>query len=189
MPAYTALYDANVLYPAPLRDLLMRLAMEDIFRARWTDQIHDEWIRNVLRDRSDLTHAQLLRTRKLMDRHVRDALVIGYDDLIPGLKLPDPDDRHVLAAAIKSRADVIVTFNLEDFPARTLATYGLEAMHPDDFIVDQFDLYEAAICRAVRKQRAALKNPPQDVNQLLDTFVRQRLPQTVERLRPHAAFL
>src|SRR6184192_1619909 len=127
----------------------MRLALEDLFLARWTDRIHDEWMRNVLANRPDLKPEQLLRTRELMNSNVRDALVIGYEDLIEGLQLPDPDDRHVLAAAIRARADVIVTFNLADFPAARLQGYGIEAVHPDDFIVYQFDLNPSAACRAV----------------------------------------
>ncbi|MEZ2233262.1 PIN domain-containing protein [Microcoleus sp.] len=97
-----ALYDACVLYSAPLRDLLMQLALTDLFQARWTDEIHDEWIRNVLKNRPDLTIEQLTRTKDLMNRYVRDCLVTGYEWIIPSLNLPDPNDRHILAAAIKS---------------------------------------------------------------------------------------
>ena len=183
MSTFTALYDACVLYPAPLRDLLMRLAITDLFRARWTDQIHEEWIRSVLEDRPDLTRKQLERTRQLMNSHVRDSLVIGYEDLVDGLQLPDPDDRHVLAAAIRTRASVIVTFNLTDFPNEYLATHGLEAQHPDEFITHLLDLNPAAVCSAAKKQRAALKNPPKDVEQFLEALARQHLPETVSRLR------
>jgi predicted nucleic acid-binding protein len=186
---YTALYDANVLYSAPLRDLLMRMAMEDIYLARWTDAIHDEWIRSLLEKRPDLNAEQLHRTRLLMNSHVRDCLVTGYESLIESLVLPDPNDRHVLAAAIKARADVIVTANLSDFPSENLEPYGIEALHPDDFIVYQFDLNEAAVCRAVRKQRAGLKNPPMTVEQLLEILAGQSLPKTVGRLRPFAQLL
>lgn len=119
MAVPTVLFDACVLYPAPLRDLLMRLAATDLFRARWSDAIHDEWIRSVLTQRPDL-EAQLARTRQLMDAHVMDCLVTGYEPLIDTLGLPDPGDRHVLAAAIIGRADLIVTKNLRDFPADRL---------------------------------------------------------------------
>ena len=183
MSTFTALYDACVLYPAPLRDLLMRLAITDLFRARWTDQIHEEWIRSVLKDRPDLTREQLERTRQLMNSHVRDSLVSGYEDLIDGLQLPDPDDRHVLAAAIRTRASVIVTFNLADFPNEYLAGHGIEAQHPDEFITHLLDLNPAAVCSAAKKQRAALRNPPKDVEQFLEALAKQHLPETVSRLR------
>lgn len=183
MSTFTALYDACVLYPAPLRDLLMRLALSDLFRARWTDEIHDEWIRNVLENRPDLKPEQLARTRELMNSHVRDCLVTGYQDLIDGLQLPDPDDRHVLAAAIRTRASVIVTYNLDDFPAAYLATYGLEVQHPDEFILHLLDLSPAAVCLAAKTQRAALKNPPRSVDEFLETLAQQRLPETVGKLR------
>ena len=134
MSGYTALYDACVLYPAPLRDLLLQLALTGLFRARWSATIHDEWTRNVLLDRPDLTAAQLQHTRALMDAAVPDALGAGYEKLIPSLTLPDPDDRHVLAAALRGRCDVIVTYNLKDFPAEILSADDIEAQHPDEFI-------------------------------------------------------
>lgn len=102
--ARIVLYDACVLYPAPLRDLLMRLALTDLFQARWTDRIHDEWTRNVLGNRPDITPESLARCRQLMDEHVPGCLVTGYEALISTLTLPDPDDRHVLAAAVHGRA-------------------------------------------------------------------------------------
>jgi predicted nucleic acid-binding protein len=181
--AFTALYDAYVLYPAPLRDLLMRLALTGLFRARWTDAIHEEWMRNVLKDRSDLTRAQLERTRDLMNAHVRDCLVTDYEDLIEAIVLPDPDDRHVLAAAIRGHADVIVTLNLADFPADILRRYGVESRHPDQFVTDLLDLAPTAVYRAVKRQREALKNPPRTAKELLETLERQQLVQTVARLR------
>ena len=92
---YTVVYDACVLYPAPLRSLLIHMAITDLFRARWSDLIHEEWIRNLLAQRSDLTREQLNRVRELMDLHTRDAVVSGFEPLIDGLVLPDPDDRHV----------------------------------------------------------------------------------------------
>jgi hypothetical protein len=180
---FTAIYDACVLYPAPLRDLLMHLALTDLFRAKWTDAIHDEWIRSVLEDRADLTREQLERTRALMNLHVRDCLVTNYEDLIPSLTLPDPDDRHILAAAIRGRADMIVTFNLADFPPDVLAGYGIEAQHPDDFIVHLLDLAPGPVCAAVKRQRESLHNPPKSAGELLATFESQGLPQTVARFR------
>ena len=109
MKNFTAFLDASVLYPAPLRDLLLELAVSDLYRAKWSNAVHDEWIKALLSKRDDLTRERLERTRDLMNKHVRDALVTDFNDLIEILDLPDPDDRHVLAAAIKGRADLIVT--------------------------------------------------------------------------------
>ena len=138
--AFSALYDACVLYAAPVRDVLMHLAISDLFRARWTDAIHDEWIRAVLKNRPDLRREQLERTRELMNAHARDALIHNFEDLIPSLSLPDPNDRHVLAAAIRGRVDVIVTYNTKDFPADAVAPYGIEIKHPDEFLAHVLDL-------------------------------------------------
>ena len=183
MSTFIALYDACVLYPAPLRDLLMHLALTDLFRAKWTDEIHDEWIRNVLQNRPDLTREQLQRTRDLMNAHVRDCLVTGYEELIPALTLPDSDDRHVLAAAIRCGAETIVTYNLNDFPAESLTKYGIEAQHPDEFIVHLLDLAPNDVCFAAKRQRANLKNPPKNVDEFLATLEAQGLAQTVSKLR------
>jgi predicted nucleic acid-binding protein len=103
---FSVIYDACVLYPAPLRDLLMQLALTDLFKARWTDHIHEEWIVALLR-RNKYDRKILERTRDLMDASVRDAKVFGYENLIEALVLPDPNDRHVLAAAIKADANAI----------------------------------------------------------------------------------
>jgi predicted nucleic acid-binding protein len=156
--------------------------MTDLFRARWTDEIHHEWIRSVLENRSDLTASQLDRTRQLMNRAVPDCLVTGYEPLIQTLELPDPDDRHVLAAAIHCKAGVIVTYNLRDFPAESLCQFQIEALHPDDFIAHQFDLSPPKVAKAVRDQRAALKNPSRSVRDLLDTFLSLGLASTVSAL-------
>ena len=102
-----------------------------------------------------------------MNAYSRDALVDGHQSLIPALALPDPDDRHVLAAAIKCGADLIVTFNLDDFPDEVLASYGLGACHPDSFLVDQLNLDAERVCTAMRQHRASLKNPPKTVEEYL----------------------
>lgn len=103
MPAnFTALFDACVLYPAPLRDLLMWLALTDLFKASWTYEIHDAWIRKVLADRPDLRPEQLERTQQLMNTKVRDCLVTGYENLIEKLKLPDQVRRSALRGGLRS---------------------------------------------------------------------------------------
>jgi len=186
---FTAVFDACVLYPAPLRDLLMWLALSGRFRARWTAEIHDEWVRNLHKNRPDLTPALLRRTVDLMNQAVPDALVSGYEDLIDGLTLPDEDDRHVLAAAIRCGASVIVTFNERDFPKDLLAAYGVEVQHPDEFIDDLFDLDQAAVVAAAQKQRSTLKNPPIDVDRYLDILMKQGLTKTVKDLSAYRTVL
>lgn len=182
MATFVALFDSCVLYPAPLRDLLLRLALTDLFRARWTDAIHEEWIRSLLDNRQDLDKERLMRTRRLMDAAVADCLVTGYEGLIENLDLPDPDDRHVLAAAIRCQAGVIVTYNSNDFPEEKLTPYGIEAQHPDHFVAHLFDLNPGAVCSAVRDQRGSLKHPPQTVAELLDTLLSLGLATTVASL-------
>lgn len=176
---FTVVYDACVLYPAPLRDFLMQLALTDKFRARWSNMIHDEWIRNLLINRPDLKPEDLERTRSLMNLHVRDSLVTEFEHLIPSVVIPDKDDRHVVAAAIHSGADLIITFNLKDFPDTALSAYNLKAQHPDDFIYDLLDLNQAAVLQAAAAQRASLRNPPKSPEEYLEVLLKQGLTQTV----------
>jgi len=161
----------------------MQLALTDLFRARWSSMIHDEWTRSVLRDRPDLTAEQVSRTRDLMDRHVLDALVIGFEPLINALELPDPDDRHVLAAAIRCNADAIVTYNLKDFPPTALHQCGIEAIHPDAFIVSQLNLAPSVVLNAVKQHRARLRKPPKSAEEYLGCLGEQGLTKTVSELR------
>ena len=152
MSVLAALLDANVLYPAGLRDFLLRLADQYLYAPLWSADIHAEWIGSVLADRPDLTADVLERTRAVMDRHFPDAVVTGYSARAAGLDLPDADDLHVLAAAIEGGADLIVTRNLRDFPADRLAPHGLTAQHPDVFIADLLDADpEAALAVTARR--------------------------------------
>lgn len=186
---FTAVFDACVLYPAPLRDFLMWLALSGRFRARWTAQIHDEWVRNLLKNRPELNPAHLQRTVDLMNQAVPDGLVTGHESLIAGLTLPDPDDRHVLAAAIRCSAGVIVTFNKRDSPTETLAPFGVEVQHPDEFIDNLFDLDPAVVVAAAQKQRSTLKSPPIDAERYLDILRKQGLIQTVKDLSGYRTVL
>lgn len=189
MTTLTAILDACVLYPAPLRDFLLHLACSGMFQARWSEQIHDEWMRSLLQNRPDLTERQLLRTRELMNKAVPDCLVADHLEIAKCLVLPDADDTHVLAAAICSHAKVIVTFNGKDFPKHALTPYGIEAQHPDDFVRHLISLDLTAVCGAFKRQRASLKSPPQSAGQLLDTLERQGLATSVAELRPLAELL
>lgn len=178
---YAVILDACVLYPAQLRDLLLSMATTDLFRARWTDQIHDEWIRNVVANGG--SPEKLAKTRQRMNDALPDCLVTGYEHLIDGLKLPDPSDRHVLAAAIVGGVDAIVTTNLKHFPPEALAPYSLEPLHPDDFVMYQFDLNPPRYCEAIKAQRARLRKPPLTVDQFLESLEKLQMPQTVARLK------
>ncbi|WUJ72784.1 PIN domain-containing protein [Kribbella soli] len=167
---FIVVYDANVLYPNSLRDLLIRVAQAGLVRARWTEQILDETFRNLKKNRPDLDPAKVDRTRGLMNRAIRDVLVTDYEPLIEALDLPDADDRHVLAAAIKANAQVIVTENTKDFPAEKLASWNVEAQGADDFVLDLIDLNQQAVYAQVQRMADAWRNPPGTVEDVLDSL-------------------
>ena len=183
------LYDACVLYPAPLRDLLMHLAMTGLFRAHWTNDIHEEWISSVLKNHPHLSREQLQRTRQLMNAHALDCLIEGYEHLIETLSLQDRNDRHVLAAAIHGNVSRIITFNLRDFPRHLLDEYEMEAVHPDDFILELFQSAPESVLAAVKRHRTSLKNPPKTTDEYLAILDRQQIPQTVLALRNNMSLI
>lgn len=167
----------------------MQLATANLFRAKWTDQIHDEWISALLKERNDISPDKLKRTRDLMNLAVPDCLVTGYEHIIDTVVLPDKNDRHVVAAAFQARVDAIVTFNLKDFPPTSLDKYNVEAIHPDEFINYQIDLNEAAVVIAAQKCCARLKKPPVTGDVYLDALEAQSLPKTASALRQYASIL
>ena len=181
-----AFLDASVLYPALLRNILMHLAVADLYRVLWSDHVQEEWMSALLKVRPDLTRDRLLRVRTLMEAHVGDALVEGYEHLIEQLTLPDPDDRHVLAAAIHGGATVIVTANLRDFPSAVLTSRRVAAQHPDAFLLDRFESNPEDVLEALRTLRLDLKKPPRTVAELLALMQRQNLAATAAALRPFA---
>ena len=167
----------------------MYLALTDRVRMRWSQRIHEEWIEALLRNRPDLTRTRLERTRDLMNAHVLDAVVTGFEDLIDQLSLPDPEDRHVLAAAIRSQCTVIVTFNLKDFPDDILAAVGIKAQHPDAFVMRLLDTAPLQVLAAASEHRQSLRNPPKNVADYLATLEQQGLTQTVTRLHEYALLI
>ena len=181
----TALLDANVLYPAGLRDLLLRLADRYLYAPLWSADIHAEWMRSLLADRPDIDPSVPERTRAVMDGHFPDAVITGYETLAAALHLPDPDDRHVLAAAIHGGADAIVTRNLRDFPADRLAPHRIAALPPDAFIADLFESDPETALLAIRGHRAALRRPPRSAGDYLAALERLGLTGTVSLLRAH----
>jgi hypothetical protein len=124
-----------------------------------------------------------------IDAHTRDCLITGYEELIPSLKLPDPDDRHVLAAAIVGRCDAIVTANLKDFPEDVLAPYGIDLQHPDEFLCNHLNLAPGLFCSCVQKVRRRLKKPFYTADQYLDNLTRNGLVATASELRSFAELL
>ena len=179
---YTAILDANVLYPQLVRDTLLSLAVERLYHARWTTTIHDEWTRNLAKDRPELA-ARLPQVVELMNASVPDCLVTNYEKLITSIDLPDPDDRHVVAAAIAGHADAIVTFNTKDFPADVLQPYGIEVQHPDEFVMNQLQLQKIPALSAIKKMRARWTNPARPAQELITAFEKRGLPMTADLLR------
>lgn len=179
---YTAILDANVLYPQLLRDTLLSLAVARLYHARWTATIHGEWTRNLLLTRPDLA-TKLPAVVALMNSSVPDCLVTHYEKLAESLELPDPDDRHVLAAAIVGHADAIVTFNTKDFPEAVLQPYGIEVQHPDEFVVNQLQLQKIPALSAIKKMRARWTNPARPAQELITAFELRGMPMTADLLR------
>lgn len=177
-----AVLDACVIYSATLRYLFMWLNIRLAFQPKWTERIHTEWMENLLENRPDLTRSQLERTRDLMNRWGRDGHVPDYGALIDTLTLSDPDDRHVLAAAIASKASTIVTFNLSDFPNSVLEPLGVRAVHPDVFLCDLLDKDASLFVAAIHDQLDALRNPPHTLDDLLGKFHRDKIGRLATKL-------
>jgi PIN domain len=180
---FIVLYDANALYPNAQRDLLIRIAREGLVQAKWTDQILDEMVRSRARNHPDVPQEKLDRLRDLMNDAVADCLVSGYEDLIDALKLPDTGDRHVLAAAIRAGAQVIVTANLKHFPNDYLAQFGVEAKSPDDFVLDQIGINAATVAACVQQIADSRQRPPRATEDILAELERSGLLRSAAALR------
>jgi predicted nucleic acid-binding protein len=180
---YTAVLDACVLYPAPLRDLLLSLAAGGVFHARWTHLIQDEWTRNLLAKRPDLKPDALRYTVETMNQAIEDCLIENFEYVTDSLSLPDQNDRHVLAAAVVGHADAIVTFNLKDFPTQHTRDLGIEILHPDDFLLAQYDRAPVEVLKIIKALRARLKNPQKSPAEVIATLELQALPQTCKLLK------
>jgi predicted nucleic acid-binding protein len=180
-----AVLDACALYSASLRDFLLRLAGGETFNPYWSQEIQDEWTRSLLQNRSDLKRERLEGTCREMKTRFPDACVRGYESIISTLVLPDPNDRHVLAAAIHAKAEYIVTFNLDDFPKTVLQSYGIEAVSPDKFVQQLTLQAPNPVLLAVKEHRLSLSRPPKTVVEYLATLEKQGLLKTVAFLREH----
>lgn len=181
--AYTAVVDANVLYDAAARDLLIRFAMRGLVRVRWTEHILDECLHALRTSRPDLREDRLIRMRKLMCDAIPDCIITGYEPLVEAIRLPDVGDRHVVAAAVKSDAQAIVTFNTKDFPNESIGRYHLEVIHPDDFFVHQIDLDPIAAVHVIRELSEDLKAPSRTPSEIVEGLEARGLAVTASRLR------
>jgi len=135
---FTSVLDTNVIYPIEIRDLLFWFAFYELFTPKWSKHIFTEW--KAVMKRKGVSDKEINKRIGWANKAFPDAMVTNYESLIEGLALPDPDDRHVLAAAIKTNANLIVTNNIKDFPKNYLANYGLSAKKADDFLTDIIDL-------------------------------------------------
>lgn len=185
--AFIVVYDANVLVPARLRDLLLRIAEAGIVRARWSEEILDEWQAALATIRPDIPPEKLRQQRALMIEAVPDCVVTNFAGLANELDLVDEKDRHVVAAAIRAQAQLIVTYNLKHFPEHALAKYDIEVKHPDEFVLDAIDLFPGRVANIIQSMSATLRNPPQSVEQVLETLQGHQMTQTVARIRGQLA--
>ncbi len=178
---FVALLDANVLYPISLCDALLRLAETEVFQVRWSEEILQEAARSIKRNNPRIDPVAIDRRFRQMKESFEDAMVTGYEPLVPAMT-NHPKDRHVLAAALVGRANVIVTSNLSDFPTEALAPYDVDVQHPDEFLCNQWELDEEAMLAAIKRWLEDLSNPPQTLEQLLQELGRHT-PQFCEIVR------
>ncbi len=185
---FVVVLDANVLFPFRVRDVLLTFTQEGLFRARVTDEILDEWTRNLIALKPHLEES--VRQQEAAIRETfEECFVTGYQPLIAGLDLPDPDDRHVLAAAIRCSAQVIVTENHRDFPSEVLDDYGVETLGADDMLANTYDLYPSGGARALRRVRKRYENPPMTPSEFLLDLTRHGLSKLAAQARADIDYL
>jgi predicted nucleic acid-binding protein len=179
---FPALLDTCALYPAYLCDTVLRLAEAEAYRPLWSADILTELRRNLVE--ASIPADRVDRRLARMSHSFPDAMVTGYESLIDGMT-NDPKDRHVLAAAVRANAEVIVTFNLRDFPEPALKPYDILAVHPDDFLLDQLDLYPGVTVEVLEQQAASYRREPTTIAGLLPLLERAGLPQFTAEVRRH----
>lgn len=173
--------DTCVLYPIVLTDTLLRVAEQSVFRPYWSGDMMDELKRNLAMV-PQVGDDRATRRINAMNRAFPDALVTGYSEFVEGMEC-DPKDRHVMAAAVHSECQIVVTYNLKDFPAQAMERHQLAAVHPDTFLLDQLDLYPEAVYVALRRQSADSARPRLSVLQLMASFERLELRDFAAELR------
>lgn len=181
---FVVILDANVLYPFRMRDALLHFSEAGLFRARWSRPILEEW-RGALLGRKPQLKNSIDSQMQAMTKTFPEACVEGFDDLIAAIHLPDPDDRHVVAAAIVADAEHIVTENLKDFPKVSIAKYGIEAVTADDFLASTFELYPAQATAAMRTMRRNYENPPMNAGAFILDLQVKGMPKLALLLKQH----
>ena len=184
-----AVYDACVLYPFQLRNLLIQCAADRLVDARWSDEIHDEWIRNLVANEPGLSRERLIATRDLMNQVLPTANVTGYGAHIPGIHLPDPDDRHVAAVGLEAGASIIVTWNVRDFPAAELRKHGLRRQMPDAFLLDLYAAAPEVVVAATANARRNLRKSHATAPDFIAALRRQKLKRFADVIATHIADL
>ena len=174
----TVVLDACVLYPAPVRDLLLSLAFEGLFEPKWSKRINEEWKRNLLANRVDIKKEKLVDTINSMNLAFPFANTSHFNKITKSVDLPDKNDNHVLACGIKSKSQFIITSNLKDFPNRILNEYNITAIHPDKFILNVIKSDEESSIIAFTRLIERLKNPPLKQVELLKIFKKIGLVET-----------
>ena len=177
---FISVLDTNVIYPIEIRDLLFWFAYYDLYTPKWSKHIFDEWA-DVMK-RKGVSEEEILKRTARANLAFPDALVTNYSGLISGLKLPDSKDRHVLAAAIKTNANVIVTNNTKDFPEAYLLSFGLSIKTADDFLTDIIDLNFEEALKAFKEMVLNRRNPDLDEFEVLDIFRNRGLKNTANFL-------
>lgn len=180
-----AIYDACILYPFHLRNIVVQAAVDGLVDARWTDAIHNEWMRNLLANTPGLSAERLANTKRLMDMALPEAVVVGYEQHIQAVSLPDPNDRHVAAAAIEAKASRILTWNLRDFPVGTLKKHGLVRQTPDAFLADLYDRVPQLLVSSLANARRNLSKSSMSAEGFLVIMRDQKLTQLRKRLQAH----
>jgi predicted nucleic acid-binding protein len=177
---FPALFDTNVLYGALLNDCVLSLAELGLFRPLWSAEILLELRRNLLaeNERPSLVEKRVAT----MEEFFPDAMVRGHESLIDEMT-NHPKDRHVLAAAVRGGAEVLVTFNLKDFPESSTAPYDIEVVHPDKFLLDQLDLYPGATIRALQEVVSNYDSPAMTMDDYLLALARSGVPKFADEVR------
>jgi predicted nucleic acid-binding protein len=177
---FTVVLDTNVVYPVIIRDILFWFAYHDLYTPKWSQHIFEEWKRVMMQKgvSEDNANKRIAKANLAFP----DALVQNYKSLIANLHLPDKDDRHVVAAAIKTNAHLIVTNNIKDFPNQYLQTFGLIAKTADDFLTDIIDLNQDTARNAFKEMVLNKKNPKQDEFEVLKLLRNAGLSDTANYL-------